>query len=146
MPLYIVKTWRLLRSLLDPDIRDDPALTIKWVLDACDLLGANMIGIQGEDRPTVVTMGGALVSVGSFFNHSCESNVNYASDMGIFGSDVYFFAARDIAAGEELTIGYCESDAPREARQHALSGQYSFTCTCPKCVAEAPAEEKPTKA
>ncbi len=54
---------------------------------------------------------------------------------------INIFAARDIAAGEELVSSYhefTEADSYHE-RQRQLKSQYMFDCACAKCLREKPA-------
>jgi SET and MYND domain-containing protein len=47
-----------------------------------------------------------------------------------------FTAARDIAAGEELTITYTDAEAAVSQRQQLLHWGYGFKCCCARCVEE----------
>ncbi len=48
-----------------------------------------------------------------------------------------FVAARDIEAGEELTVSYLDQTLPRAQRQQRLSFAYGFSCRCARCIEEA---------
>ena len=125
------------------------ALQLSWYVDTIDMLSVNAASVDtGLDkkapadaesaRARLLQMGAALMSVGTFFNHSCEPNVQMGSAMADRGGIVDFFATRDIAVGEELTISYI-NDAPLAQRQFQLKFQYRFECKCSKCLRESPA-------
>lgn len=78
----------------------------------------------------------------STLNHSCEPNcqVAYLED-----GQALVFALRDIAAGEELSISYIYRHLPLAERQQQLRS-YGFVCACPRCAADAQAQEAPDKA
>lgn len=65
----------------------------------------------------------SLGLVSSLFNHSCLSNATQHSyeykDVAAF---FYFFAIRDIKAGEEVTISY--------SIHHGHENKYYFSCSC----------------
>lgn len=118
----------------------DPALDLDWMLQAYALIAPNAVCINAPDGGGDLLRGGvALMLGGTFFNHACNSNVEYSSNVDE-SPRIGFRAQRKIAAGEELTISYVESSAPYQARQDALLGQYGFRCKCRKCAAEAPAD------
>ncbi|GIQ82909.1 hypothetical protein KIPB_004133, partial [Kipferlia bialata] len=79
---------------------------------------------------------GAVFAVGSRFNHSCTPNVSKVWVDRKKKVSERFTAARDIEAGEELTIHYCDIRAERSFRRTKLEGSYHFTCTCPDCMLE----------
>mmetsp|Transcript_5937 Transcript_5937/g.7757 ORF Transcript_5937/g.7757 Transcript_5937/m.7757 type:complete len:462 (+) Transcript_5937:503-1888(+) len=87
----------------------------------------NMNDVVGEH----CQIGGAVFAVASRLNHSCIPNLQHSWD------DVneieLFFAARDIAKGEELTIAYVDPVRKREERQCDLLNLYSFKCNCEAC-------------
>ncbi len=45
-------------------------------------------------------------------------------------------AARDIAAGEPLTVAYLDVDLPAALRQERLNFGYGFACSCQRCQEE----------
>ncbi len=45
-------------------------------------------------------------------------------------------AARDIAAGEPLTVAYLDVDLPAALRQERLAFGYGFACSCQRCQEE----------
>ncbi|MCQ2821616.1 MAG: SET domain-containing protein [archaeon] len=68
----------------------------------------------------------------AYFNHSCEPNVYY---FGI-GDYLILLPARDIMAGEEITLSYVDYLADSETKRKILKSIYGFDCKCPKCEAE----------
>ncbi|KAH9949134.1 hypothetical protein B0H21DRAFT_729680 [Amylocystis lapponica] len=65
-------------------------------------------------------------------NHSCRPNANYFFSFSTFHGQ--FWAMRDIAEGEEITISYAELTDSRAARQARLSSRFFFTCACETCT------------
>ncbi|KAK0714154.1 hypothetical protein B0T26DRAFT_742532 [Lasiosphaeria miniovina] len=71
----------------------------------------------------------------SRLNHECSPNLGYYFDSVTLSHKVY--AVRDILPGEELTISYVDVIQPRSVRSERLHTTWSFTCSCPRCTAEA---------
>ncbi|TFY78316.1 hypothetical protein EWM64_g5699 [Hericium alpestre] len=67
----------------------------------------------------------------SRINHSCCPNADVYFDMPSFS--FVLSAVRDIPAGTDVTVGYCDLTDPAAARQKDLT-PYGFTCTCVACV------------
>mmetsp|Transcript_29806 Transcript_29806/g.58201 ORF Transcript_29806/g.58201 Transcript_29806/m.58201 type:complete len:618 (+) Transcript_29806:666-2519(+) len=85
-------------------------------------------------------VGSAMARAAWCINHSCDSNCNWDFKWqdGGKGLHVEVTAARNISAGEELTISYIGSmDLARPApeRQRKLAS-YDFVCRCSRCVEE----------
>jgi hypothetical protein len=66
----------------------------------------------------------------SRFNHSCAS----AAHWNVIGDLVIVRLARDVAAGDEITISYHPSVDTFERTQRKLA-HYGFECDCARCVA-----------
>ena len=83
--------------------------------------------------------GTGLYPNGSFFNHSCDPNVNHMS----FGDVTVFRANRDVLQGEELCISYIGSDLLCESRsvREEFIGSRDFSCACKKC--QTPEDDDP---
>ena len=91
--------------------------------------------------------GTALYSTICCANHACDQtcDVLYAAPSepggepgpGRFGAPLRasLVARRAVAAGDELTIAYVDTDAPWQERRAALA-DYGFLCRCSRCVAE----------
>ncbi|KAI3318519.1 SET domain-containing protein [Xylariaceae sp. AK1471] len=70
----------------------------------------------------------------SRFNHSCDPNMWYLAD--IKRGRWVGRAARNIAAGEELTVSYLVNHASKAERHHNCQSSWGFTCGCKKCNGE----------
>jgi hypothetical protein len=82
----------------------------------------------------------ALFAGGACFNHSCQPNCLVKAQWveGQEAPQLAICAARDIAAGEELTYSYTvETPSVRERRRELLL-TYRFRCCCAKCRSEEP--------
>nr|GAT56227.1 predicted protein [Mycena chlorophos] len=64
-------------------------------------------------------------------NHDCTPNSHYSFSSETFTGRI--LAVRAIEEGEELTLGYVDLVAPRDARRVGLREKYHFECTCPTC-------------
>lgn len=85
-------------------------------------------------------------------NHSCEPNSKLrrrptlSTDMEkrLYGHrdklerqfEKIVVARRDIAAGEEITVTYWDTDLPVEERKADLLRNWHFDCNCTKCIRE----------
>ncbi|KAH6781197.1 Rossmann-fold superfamily protein [Perilla frutescens var. hirtella] len=78
-------------------------------------------------------VGNAIYMLPSFYNHSCDPNVNFVWSEDAEGKMV---ALRDIEEGEELRICYLDASMSYEARQKFLYEGYGFKCDCPRCVSK----------
>eukprot|EP00727_Mastigamoeba_balamuthi_P014378 m51a1_g9565 hypothetical protein (609) ;mRNA; r:910920-912829 len=112
----------------------DPGITFSTMMDLRAAVDNNAIALR-PNRPgaRMADVGVALMTTGSMFNHSCEPSAAWEGSLDT-GNTLRFVAARDIAAGEEVTISYVDQSAEWVLRQRALVGQYGFLCRCPKCV------------
>jgi SET domain-containing protein len=65
-------------------------------------------------------------------NHSCAPNLAIAFEAGLV---VAVSAVRDVAAGDELFLGYIASEmgAPTSKRREVLRERYNFVCDCERC-------------
>lgn len=138
---YMIDIWTMMRTSLqaiEPATAFDPKLDLQWLLDVFAMLIPNAVAVAIPGAKTILEHGTALMTAGTFFNHSCVPNTSYASNADATGAAFSCLPTRRIAAGEELTISYIHEDSPYEERKHALMGQYSFECRCPKCVRERP--------
>jgi hypothetical protein len=71
-------------------------------------------------------------------NHACLSN----AVRSFIGDIIILRAARDIRAGEEITISYQKPAPLLVDRQKALSDSWGFRCSCPLCTSEAALGDK----
>ncbi|KAI8452582.1 hypothetical protein BY996DRAFT_4563478, partial [Phakopsora pachyrhizi] len=72
----------------------------------------------------------AVVPEPSRLNHDCRPNSSFWFDSDTL--QVYMYALRDIAPGEELTISYRGMKSSRAERQSEIH-HYGFECTCSLC-------------
>ncbi|KAG5466014.1 hypothetical protein CUR178_00731 [Leishmania enriettii] len=79
--------------------------------------------------------GQGTYGVGSFFNHSCEPdlNVQYSA---VNDDTLSVVELRDVKAGEELTISYIDASLPLAVRQQQVFEPYLFVCRCTRCIAQ----------
>ncbi|KAF2452950.1 hypothetical protein BDY21DRAFT_382435 [Lineolata rhizophorae] len=75
--------------------------------------------------------GGGVYAVASRFNHACMPNVAFAWNDNI--QKLTLHAARDVRAGEELFVSYCDELQPKEVRAWSLA-HYGFACECEVCA------------
>ena len=85
---------------------------------------------DGGDRD--VGFGHGVYLAASMFNHSCAPNC--AATTGIDKMEIRTAAA--VAAGTELSINYCDTNRPVDARRAYLRSCYGFECGCTRCAAE----------
>ncbi|KAJ3230963.1 hypothetical protein HDU81_004116 [Chytriomyces hyalinus] len=126
----------------------------------------NGFGLWHEDGTMI---GQALYPSASFFNHSCDMNLERSTLNGndvsafslVVGSEpaadlddtvksiqdtidkqplIIFRAARNIDEGELLTHGYIDVGLSVEGRMQELQEVYGFECTCARCVEEQPTQ------
>lgn len=71
--------------------------------------------------------------------YSCVPNVGYKFEISSFSFQS--IAARDIEAGEQLFVSYCQLHRTKAERQTDLA-PYGFSCNCPACVNATPATDK----
>lgn len=69
----------------------------------------------------------------SLLNHDCTPNCIIVFE----GKHLLLRAAKEIQAGEELTISYVDLMMPSKERQSELKRQYSFECRCHNCQTQA---------
>jgi hypothetical protein len=77
-------------------------------------------------------IGTALYPLASFFNHSCEPNLERVQQ----GRGISFNALKDISEGQEVCISYGESLPDVLDRKAYMRMNYFFDCSCPRCTRE----------
>ncbi|KAM9968681.1 hypothetical protein ACTFIW_000554 [Dictyostelium discoideum] len=85
-------------------------------------------GSSGESR------GCGVYVRNSFFNHSCDPNVNYWVVNNTL--EVECTLLKNVKEGDELTISYIDTTSPLNKRREKLLEGYLFNCLCTKCVAD----------
>lgn len=74
----------------------------------------------------------ALLYFGSFFNHSCNSNLTYRQIENQF----IFTATKNIYLGEELCISYIYMSEKKYIERSYELSSWNFKCNCYKCKTE----------
>ena len=79
----------------------------------------------------------------SLFNHSCEPNVNWATQKD--HRTVVMRVSKDVAAGEQLFVEYdaFEHDKSVDERRKRLTRWIDGPCMCSRCVREEQAQRVP---
>jgi hypothetical protein len=76
-----------------------------------------------------------ILPFGSFFNHSCDPNVERIT---VFGNKTVSVVMKPVKKGEQLLITYSStmiySTAPIEKRQEEIFERYRFDCSCFACI------------
>lgn len=95
------------------------------------------------ERPSLVSIfqtncmemkGGAAVYLHcSRFNHSCNPNTVFSWNAAIGKETIH--STRDIAKGEEITVGYIDLVTEKEFRTWQLK-HYGFVCDCEACTGD----------
>ena len=83
----------------------------------------------------------AFFPAGSFFNHSCDSNVGHSDcawEEGAPAPVIHFVARTNIMKGEEALLAYVDPTLPVSIRRRKLLVTYHFSCTCKKCIDDDP--------
>ncbi|XP_064367728.1 histone-lysine N-trimethyltransferase SMYD5 isoform X3 [Dromaius novaehollandiae] len=94
--------------------------------------------IEKESGEFLNCEGSGLYVLQSCCNHSCIPNAETSFPDNNFL--LHLTALEDIEAGEEICISYldcCQRDRSRHSRHKILRENYLFTCSCPKCLAQA---------
>lgn len=94
--------------------------------------------IEKESGEFLNCEGSGLYMLQSCCNHSCIPNAETSFPDNNFL--LYLTALEDIEAGEEICISYldcCQRERSRHSRNKILRENYLFTCSCPKCLAQA---------
>ncbi|KAI0268230.1 MAS20-domain-containing protein [Gloeopeniophorella convolvens] len=94
---------------------------------------------------TARQVGSGLYIVSSYISHSCDPSALPTFPDGT--SEMHLVAARDLKAGDELTVAYvdCSVHADEDAaqaryrRRKELARGWRFACPCERCAREAPA-------
>ncbi|XP_010006432.1 PREDICTED: SET and MYND domain-containing protein 5 [Chaetura pelagica] len=94
--------------------------------------------IEKESGEFLNCEGSGLYVLQSCCNHSCIPNAETSFPENNFL--LHLTALEDIEAGEEICISYldcCQRERSRHSRNKILRENYLFTCSCPKCLAQA---------
>ncbi|KAI4616993.1 uncharacterized protein J4E87_008505 [Alternaria ethzedia] len=74
--------------------------------------------------------GAAVFPHAARFNHSCNPNACFSWNASIGKETIHVM--NPIAAGEEITLSYCDMIHDKSLRVYELK-HYGFTCDCPAC-------------
>ncbi|KAJ4366708.1 hypothetical protein N0V95_000036 [Ascochyta clinopodiicola] len=74
--------------------------------------------------------GAGVFAHASRFNHACNPNACFSWNGAIGRETIH--TMRDIAAGEEITLSYCDGEFDKRRRAWELA-HYGFVCACPAC-------------
>lgn len=121
--------------------------------DALELFGFDIFANQNYDTWVMFTLSARLsnnswtnpmsVSMNplfSLFNHSCEPNVDWATQKD--HRTVVMRVSKDVVAGEQLFVEYdgFEHDKPVDERRKRLTRWIDGPCMCSRCVREEQAQ------
>lgn len=121
---YIVKLARE-ECQREEDGQDLLAILLRNRCNAFYIQGRPKEGGNGESR------GCGVYVRNSFFNHSCNPNVNYWVVNNSL--EVECSLVREVKKGDELTISYIDTTGTLEERREKLKDGYLFECQCTKC-------------
>uniref|UniRef100_A0A674JRW3 Protein-lysine N-trimethyltransferase SMYD5 n=1 Tax=Terrapene triunguis TaxID=2587831 RepID=A0A674JRW3_9SAUR len=94
--------------------------------------------IEKETGEFLNCEGSGLYVLQSCCNHSCIPNAETSFPDNNFL--LHLIALEEIKPGEEICISYldcCQRERSRHSRHKILREHYLFTCSCPKCLAQA---------
>ena len=126
----------LLPALLGPDSLLFRTIVFREMANAFGVWepGDNDPGMPGYSGREC--LGVAMYPHATFFNHNCNPNVRRSDTYGTHACTT-FVTLREVAAGEELTIGYCDLSEKVEVRRDYLRSNFFFFCACERCKSEA---------
>jgi SET and MYND domain-containing protein len=82
-------------------------------------------------------LGFAVCPLAAFFNHSCDGGLLKQFTRDKNGDPLLVFTTtKAIAAGEEITIQYGQTEGAVEERRQRLWNNYFFWCRCRRCSKE----------
>jgi len=90
--------------------------------------------------PDSENLGSAMYPSASYFNHSCDPNVEKVRE----GRVVRFVTSRDVQEGEELCISYGHTERELEERRKVLKEWWGFDCDCSRCTREQQSQNQTT--
>jgi hypothetical protein len=87
--------------------------------------------LECEPLRRLCVVGTGLYRVINVANHSCRPSA--VVGCGNTHHQLSLVAARSIAAGDEITISYCDETQNRATRRAFLKKHYRFDCRCERC-------------
>ncbi|KAJ3078173.1 hypothetical protein HK102_004681, partial [Quaeritorhiza haematococci] len=109
--------------------------TVEYTLDLISKIESNGFGLWNNRG---VCFGRAIFPMASYFNHSCDPNLECIQK----GPWMVIKTIKEVHPDEDLTISYIDTKQPLAARRQRLSTEYYFHCRCSRCVAEEKGGEK----
>ena len=111
-----------------------PEMTAADVAQLLCGVRCNAHSLYDDDGSEDAVVGAALVLSGAqLANHACRPSAEFYN----VGATVHVRALVDVAAGDEISVGYVGLEAPAQQRRAQLVAQYGFHCDCARCVEEA---------
>jgi hypothetical protein len=95
------------------------------------ILRTNFLQVDMVDEPQELDTNLGCFPTLSRANHDCSPSANFFFSFKSFTGQ--FWATRDIAKDQEITILYTHLLCPRSERQASLRDRFKFTCTCRTC-------------
>jgi hypothetical protein len=80
-----------------------------------------------------MNQGAAIFPHAARFNHCCNPNACFTWNAAIEKETIHVM--KDVAAGEEITLSYCDMIHDKPSRSYELK-HYGFECDCPACVGD----------
>lgn len=101
-----------------------------FMLRLLQVVRTNRFSILGPWEGTV--RGTGLWLAPSRLNHACDANCSWCT----IGDMMFVRCQREVAAGDELCIAYCDPLGSLRDRRDFLKSQHGFTCLCGLCTAQ----------
>jgi len=100
-------------------------LAARLACNAFDLVDAETGDSVGE---------GLYPSIAVSVNHSCAPTADFVVEVGANSGALALRALRPLAAGEAVTVSYCNAFSTASSRRQHLKEAYLFMCRCQRCV------------
>lgn len=130
---FQIAVYQTLYILLPPTLHDQLSVPkFRHILGAeyGNAFGIWQLGESVGDREY---LGYWLFPRASFFNHSCDPNVDKVRK----GRKMSFILNRDVTVGTQLCISYnCDLTLPVNGRQQVMKDNWFFECMCDRCSSE----------
>lgn len=141
-----VGDYGLVKELILTERGQADLFNLQFFLAKVSMLNMNAVSVMLPGRlGQLERVGTALFLQSSFFNHSCEPNLDVNCSSGTENERAVKLTAianQDIARGSQLFISYVDADMEPyndgDNRRAFLRAAYGFECRCPRCVREKP--------
>jgi hypothetical protein len=117
MPSSGVRLYEHFRSaLMGTRYEHEPYLGVEWIIDCYEMLLLNAISLRSNESSSILTENQALLSIGSFFNHSDRPNCSWSEEIDPLNKNTkaVFKATRAIKENEQIFISYGDDKAALE--------------------------------